>query len=146
MAAQTYTQAKVLLAQDRLKWSAPGEVFRALLVGVSYAFNPAQRTVADIIAAEVSGGTYARVTVTGRAVIADWTGDRALLDADNIVFPALGGVTPKGLVIYKRVGADDQTPGDDPLICYLGFGLTPTNGQSFMVELHPDGAIAISTC
>lgn len=81
MPANVYTHAKVLLAQDRLRWSVGTEVFRALLVGAGYVYNSAHRYVSDVLGAEVSGGTYARVDVTGRVVNADYLGDRALLDA-----------------------------------------------------------------
>lgn len=146
MPANVYTHAKVLLAQDRLRWSVGTEVFRALLVGAGYVYNSAHRYVSDVLSAEVSGGTYARVDVTGRVVNADYLGDRALLDADNVVFPALSGVLPAGLIIYRRVGTNDATPGDDPLVCHLGFGLTTTTGQPFMIEFHADGVVGISTC
>ncbi len=147
MAAEVYTHAKFLLAKDQLRWTVGAEAFRVLLVGASYAYNNAHRFVSDVIAHEVSGGTYARVDVTGRVAVVDYLGDRALLDANNPVFPALSGVTPSGAIVYRRVGPNDATPGDDLLVCYLGFGgPVTTTGQPFMIEFHADGVVGISTC
>jgi hypothetical protein len=146
MSSEVYANAKYLMATDALGWIQPSVVFRALLVGASYTYNHVQTTVADILAFEVSGGSYARVTVGSRTVVLDLSGDRALCKCANPLFPLLSGVTPSGLIIYKQVGGDDLTPGNDPLICFIDFPTTAATGLNYLVELDVDGAFALTKC
>jgi hypothetical protein len=146
MASSVYTSAKYLMATDSLGWANGAIVFRAMLVSPSYAFNHVQGAVADVVAHEVSGGTYARINVTGRLVQLDLAGDRALCRANNAVFPLLTGVTASGLIIYKQVGGDDATPSNDPLICFIDFPTTAATGLNYAVEFAPDGVFALSQC
>jgi len=146
MASDVYANAKLLAATDQLEWVDPLVTFRGLLVGVGYTYSHVQTYVSDIVASEVTGGTYARVDVVGRAAALDLPGNRALLDATNPLFPLLTGVTPSGLIIYKQVGGDDLTPANDPLIVFIDFPATPTNGNNFLVEFDPDGVFALTFC
>lgn len=146
MASAVYANAKYLAATDQLGWGNPAAVFRGLLVGASYVFNHVQTTVGDVLASELSGGTYARCTITGRTVGLDLAGDRALCDSDNALFPGLSGVTPSGLIIYKQTGGNDDTPGDDSLICFIDFPTTATTGLSFLVEFNIDGVFTLTAC
>ena len=146
MSSDVYANAKLLMATDSLGWTDPAVTFRAMLMTAGYTFNHVQTHVSDILAFEVSGGTYARTDVTGRTATLDLPGNRALLDAINPLFPLLTGVTPSGLVVYKQVGGDDSTPNNDPLIVFVDFPTTPTNGNNFLVELGPDGVVALTFC
>lgn len=146
MASEVYANAKLLMATDSLGWVSPSVVFRGLLVGAGYVFNHVQTTVADILASEVSGGTYARVNVTGRTATLDLPGNRALCKANNVLFPLLTTVVPSGLIIYKQVGGDDLTPGNDPLICFVDFPTTPATGLNYLVEFDADGVFALTKC
>jgi hypothetical protein len=146
VASRVYANAKYLAATDSLGWANGVAVFRGLLVGASYSFNHVQTTVADILAHEVSGGSYARVDITGRTAILDLAGDRALCRANSPVFPLLSGVSPSGLIIYRQVGGSDATPANDPLICFIDFSTTPATGLNYLVEFSPDGVFALSQC
>lgn len=145
MASGVYANAKYLIALGQFGWTT-GSTFRALLVGASYVFNHAHTTVADIVAFEVAGGTYARQPVEGRAVYLDLAGNRARIDASDVLFPLLGGVTPSGLIIYKQVGGDDSTPGNDPLICFVDTPTVPATGLNYMVEFDPSGVFTLTEC
>jgi hypothetical protein len=134
------------MATDSLGWVNPGAVFRGLLVGAGYVFNHVQTTVADILGSEVSGGTYQRVTIISRTASLDLPGNRALCKATNALFPLLSGVTPSGLVIYKQIGGNDLTPGDDPLVCFVDFPTTPSTGLNYLVEFDADGVFALTKC
>ena len=146
MASAVYANAKLLLASGTLGWPQPSAVFRALMVGPAYTFNHVQTTVADVLGYEVSGGTYQRMDVGSRTVTLDLPGNRALCRASGVRFPALNGVTPAGLIIYKQVGGDDSTPGNDPLVCYIGFPATAASGLDYLVEFDPDGVFALTQC
>lgn len=146
MASNVYANAKLLMATDSLGWVNPLVPFRAMLMGIGYTYNHVHTTVADVVANEVSSPSYARIDVLDRTASLDLPGDRALLDARNPLFPALSGVSPAGLIIYKQVGGDDSTPSNDPLVCFIDFAFTSTDGTNFLVELDPDGAIALTEC
>jgi len=146
VASGVYANAKYLIATDQLGWASPSTVFRGMLVGAAYVFNHVQSMVSDIAAYEVSGGTYARTTITGRTVNLDLAGNRALFDSHNALFPTLSGVTPSGLVIYKQTGGNDDTPGNDPLICFVDFPTTPTTGLGYLVEFDISGVFTLTAC
>jgi hypothetical protein len=146
MPSEVYANAKLLMATDALGWTRASYTFRGLLVGVGYAFNATHTYVSDVAGQEVSGGTYARVSITGRSASLDLGGNRALLRANNPLFPALSGVTPAGLVIYRQVGGSDVTPGDDPLVCFTQFVPTPATGLNYLVEFDSDGIFALGQC
>lgn len=144
MASSVYANAKYLAATDQLQWVTA--TFRGLLVTAAYSFNFAQIHVSDVLSFEVAGGNYARQNIVGRQVYADIAGDRARLDATNPIFPLLTGVTPSGLIIYKQIGGDDLTPGNDPLICFIDFPTTPATGLNYMVEFDVDGVFVLTAC
>lgn len=146
MASGVYARAKYLMATDQLGWGDPSAVFRGMLVTSGYVFNHVQSVVSDIAGAEVVGGTYARTTITGRTVGLDLSGNRALFDANNALFPELTVVEPSGLVIYKQTGGNDDTPGNDSLICYIDFPTTPATGLGFLVEFDIDGVFTLTAC
>lgn len=146
MASEVYANAKYLMATDALGWTQPSAVFRSLLVGASYVYNHVHTMVADILAHEVAGGTYTRIDVINRTVQLDLSGNRALCRMANPLFPLLSGVSPSGLIVYRQVGGNDLTPGNDPLICFIDFPLTPATGLNYLVELDADGAFALTKC
>jgi hypothetical protein len=140
-----YTIAKYNLALGQLGWVNGTTIIRALLVGDSYVFNPAHSYVSDIAAHEVGGGTYARQSVGGRAVYLDLAGDRARIDANDVVFPALSGVNPSGMILYKQVGGNDLTPADDFLVCFVDAPTAVPTGQNYVVEFDPAGIFAVKS-
>lgn len=146
MPSDVYANAKLLMATDSLGWTNPAVPFRAMLVGAGYSYNHTHQVVADVVAHEVSSPSYNRVDVLDRVAFLDLPGDRALLDARNPLFPLLDGVTPAGLIIYRRVGADDSTPSDDPLICFIDFPPATANGDNFLVEFDTAGVIILTQC
>lgn len=146
MPSDVYANAKLLMATDQFGWVDGAVVFRAMLVGNAYAFNHVHTTVADVVSHEVSSPSYGRVDLGYRTVSLDIANSRALVDAANPVFPLLSGVSPAGLIVYKQVGPDDSTPSDDPLVCFINFPVTSTNGDNFMVEFDPYGVLALTVC
>lgn len=146
MASEVYTISKFLLAEGSLDWIAPANVFRALLVDATYVFSSAQAYVSDVSSFEVSDASYARIDVTGRTASIDVPGERGLMDCNNLIFPSLTGITSTGAIIYKQIGGNDLTPDNDPLFCFVDFPTTSATGLNFLVELDPDGLVALTTC
>lgn len=140
-----YTQAKLRIANGKFSWV--NDNVRALLVAATYTYNFVHTKVSDILAHEVSGGTYARVDITLRELRVDTLGDRVLFWAPQAVFPLLSGVTPAGIVLYEEKGPDASTPSDDWLIAHLDFGgPVISSGLDFLVSFDSDGVFALKDC
>lgn len=91
----------------------------------AFTFDPdVHATVADVLdggtTAEEFGGAggtgYTRKDVTTTTVSQDDTNDRAVWDSDDFSWASLDGETIQGAIIYRQVGGDDTTPGDDEII------------------------------
>jgi len=92
---------------------------------VAFTFDPnAHKFLSDVLdggtTAEEFGGSggtgYARQNLAGANVIEDNANTEANFDADDTTFTDIDGETIQGAVVYKQVGGDDTTPGDDPII------------------------------
>lgn len=127
--AGVYNRGKFIIADSSLNWVA--DSVRALLVDASYVYNPDQNFVADVAADEVVDASYARQVLASKAVSEDDAGDEATLEAAPVDYGALTGVTPEGIVLFKFVTND----ADSPLISFsdAGFGAT-ANGAGYVVN------------
>lgn len=67
-------------------------------------------------AAEFSGSGYSRKTISSKTFSTDTTDDEGVFDAADISWSSLDGETIQGALIYRQVGTDDSTPGDDDLL------------------------------
>lgn len=124
-----------------------------------YTFDPStDEFVADVLdggttAEEFgkSGGTgYSRQDVTTTTVTEDNTDTEAEFDADDVVFSGVDGATVQAAIIYKQVGADDTTPGDDPIIQIYDDNQgdvtdfpIPTNGSDLTIQFDPEAILTL---
>jgi hypothetical protein len=98
-----------------------------------------------------AGGTgYSRNDVTGTTVTADDTNDVGVYDSDDFTWTSLDGETIQGAIVYKQVGGDDTTPGDDPIIQVYDADMAdvsdfplPTNGSSIQVLQDTAGVLSL---
>jgi hypothetical protein len=127
---------------------------------VAYTFDPStDEFVADVLdggttAEEFGSGSgtgYSRQSVANQSVVEDNANTEADFDADNITFQDLNNATVQGAIIYKQVGGDDTTPGDDPIIqVYDGTQSDindlpiPTNGSDIRIEFNAAGVLSLS--
>lgn len=82
-------------------------------------------TVAEIVVDELAGA--GRKTLVNVTTTEDDAADRAVLDADDLVWAAANFGTIGGAWIYRRVGGADANT--DPLWCYIDVEPElPTNG------------------
>lgn len=129
-------KAKARFAKGEIDWLT--DTIRAIPVSA----EPNRDTVdlvSDVVASEIGSS---RVDLASRAVNEDAVGDEVELDAADFTHPNVAtGSTAVGSVLYKRVGADDSTPADDPVLAFLDYTDTPTNGGSLLIQLSPEGAI-----
>lgn len=123
-----YNRGKFIIGNSSLDWAS--DTIRTLLVDNTYVYDPDDNFVSDI-SGEVVDGSYARVTLGNKGVTEDDTNDLASLDADPADYGALTGVTPAGIVVFKVVTND----ADSPLISFHsdGFGAT-ANGAGYVVN------------
>lgn len=100
-------------------------VMRILLVRSTSTYTPNKDH--DFVSQFTSGGgieitvaSYARQTLGAVAVTEEDADDLVKTDANNVAFGNLEtGQTVKAYIVYFRVGADDTTPEDDILFCYV---------------------------
>ena len=104
------------------------DTIRVLLLNDStdYTFDPDNHEfVSDIVdggttATEFGDTNYSRKTLANQSTSQDNTDDEAVFDGDGITWTDLGGSeTIQAVVVYKQVGGDDTTPGDDPVVNVL---------------------------
>jgi len=107
---------------DQIDWEA--DVIRMLLLRSTdaYAVDPD-----DVYLSAWSGGggveisvaSYARQTLTTATRTVDNTNNLVKYTSDDVAFGTLEtGQTVKGIILYKQVGGDDTTPGDDLMLLY----------------------------
>lgn len=126
----------------------------------AYTYDPANHTtVADVFdggttAEEFGSNTgtgYSRQSLGGVTVEPDNTNNLGVFDANDTTFASLDNADIQFIMVYKQVGGDDTTPGDDPIVLILDddsagsvadLPLT-TNGSDVTITWSGDGLITI---
>jgi hypothetical protein len=123
-----YNRGKFIIGDSSLSWTA--DTVRTLLVDATYVYDADDNFVSDI-SGELNDASYARVTLGNKSVTEDDTNDLASLDADPADYGALTNETPAGIVVFKFVTND----ADSPLISFsnAGFGAV-ANGAGYVVR------------
>jgi len=131
----------------------------------AYTFDPdAHEFVSDILdggttAQELQGssgytGTADRQTLTTPTVTSDDTDDEGVFDADDVVWNGVDSTADiQGWIVYKQVGVDDTTPGDDPVILVVDDDEADaptnlplaTNGTDVQITWDAEGIINLQT-
>jgi len=124
----------------------------------AYTFDPATHSfVGDVLdggttAQEFQGSGYARQGLSNVTVTQDDVDNEGVADANDVTFSGLDGDTIQGDLIYKQVGGDDTTPGDDPIIAVYDdnsagsladLPLT-TNGGDITLAFSSEGIVNIA--
>jgi hypothetical protein len=123
----------------------------------AYSFSPDTDTfVGDVLdggttAQEFQGTGYSRQALSNVTVTQDDVDDEGVADADDVTFPGLDGDTIQAVLVYKEVGGDETTPGDDPIIAVFDdnsagsladLPLT-TNGGDVTLAFSSEGVVNI---
>ncbi len=151
-----YRGGKELAATTGLDWA--NGVYRVLLLETRSTTagldeDPDLQFLSQLLGvagvAEMVATNYARQTLGTKTVTYDATNNRILVDAADTVFPNLGVAdgsdgTARAVVLYRRIGADDTTPADDPLIGLYDVADTITNGANLSVVWSANGLVAVS--
>jgi len=150
--------AKEILMEGQIDGTTDTLRVALLSNATAYTFDEnTHETVADVIdggttGTEFSGGSYARQTLTNVTVEQDDPDNEGVLDADDTTFSSLDTEDIQTIIIYKQVGGDDTTPGDDPIIAVLdddsAGSLTDlpltTNGSDVTISWSAEGLINIT--
>lgn len=132
------------------------DTLRMALFNYSVDYVPNDEThnnVSDVLdggvtAQEIDRPSYSRQSVTGANVSVDTVDGEVVFDTDDTTFTNLdGGDIIQGWLMYKQVGADDTTPGDDPIISIEdevknanGNNVT-TNAANITIQMSAEGII-----
>jgi len=126
--------------------------------GTAYTFDQdAHEFVGDVFdggttGEELSDASYDRQTATGQSVTQDDTDDEGVFDIDDVTFTSLDTTQDiQFIVFYEQIGADDTTPGDDPILAIydddsagsLADLPLATNGSDVTLEIDAEGLINI---
>jgi hypothetical protein len=125
----------------------------------AYTFDPdTHEFVGDVLdggttAQELQGssgytGSADRQTLANVAVTSDDTDDEGVFDADDVSWTNVDSTADiQGWIVYKQVGGDDTTPGDDPIISVVDDDMAdapsslplPTNGSTVAIRWAAEG-------
>lgn len=87
---------------------------------------------------ELSGGGYARQTLTGKATVYDGPTNVLTVGCDDVTFASLTGTNIRYAVVFKDTG----TAGASPLICFMDFGSGQTiSAQDFVIQIPASGIV-----
>jgi len=139
MASAVYNEGKYLFLTGLDLSSAD---LRALLVKDTFAFNADHDFVDDVVASEVTGGSYVRQALTSEAVARDFAGDRAFLDAADTTFPgvASGQDDINAAIVFLQNAVDSAAA----LIAFLDWTPIQGNGSDIAVQWNANGILQIA--
>lgn len=99
---------------------------------------------------EFDDTNYSRKTLSNVTITEDNTDNEGVWDADDVTWTDLGGSqTIEAILVYKQVGGDDTTPGDDDIIRVLDDSEESdlplvTNGGDVTITWNSEGIINIT--
>lgn len=140
MASGVYNNAKSEFILGNIPWELA--TIKVMLVGPEYVFDPDDDFISQIVAHEVSGTGYTggfggsgRKTLASKTVTINDSLDRAVIDADDVLWTSLNVGTVAAAVIVKENTFD----GDSLLISYMDFNDLITNGGDFSLVWSTSG-------
>jgi len=113
-------------------------------VGTALATLKTHRWRSDVTSNEVSGTGYTAGGIQLASIAYLTATDARSVDCNDVSWAA-STITAAGAVIFKRVGADMTTPGDDPILLLLDFsGNKSSSGGSFTVVINASGLFQLT--
>ncbi len=108
---------------------------KVLLVKDTFTFNPDHVHVSDLVAHEVSGTGYSRLTLSGKTITKNEGADRTELSATALAWSLLQ-VTAfiKAAILFKDTGNDATSV----LLACLDGGGFPVNGNGIALTIQPN--------
>jgi len=140
MANIVYNSFKKKIADGSIDLDS--DTIKVMLVTSAYLPDVDNHDFKDDITNEVSGTGYTAggQALANKAVIQDNSGDKAIFDADDLIWTN-STITARGAVIYKDTGVASTSP----LICYIDFGSDKSSyGGDFKIEWSSQGILSFS--
>jgi hypothetical protein len=119
------------------------DTIRALAVNASHTYNLDHDFVNDVTANEISGGSYARLTLSSTAVnttTIDSTNRRVAIDAADLTFATPSSGTLAFVIIYKFITDDASSP----LICQVDNANVTMDGNNVTVQFSANGIVGLT--
>lgn len=140
MATLVYTGGNAAMLDGTVDWETSD--IRCLMLAGSATVDVDHDFVSNVVAWELSGSGYARVSASNRTIVADDTNNRVALKCDPVTFPSLGAGagSPWWLVFYLHTGSDATARLIGIVDISQGTG-TPTDpdGSDFVIQFNTDG-------
>lgn len=151
-------RTKTEFFRTNINFVSGGDTFKVALLKETTEYSPDQ-TAHEFVNDVLDGGTtgaefddtnYTRKLLSGQSVTEDNTDNEGVWDASNLTWQSLGGSQSiEAILIYKQIGGDDTTPGDDPIIRILDDSEEadlplPTNGGDVTISWNSEGIINIA--
>lgn len=130
-----------LAAAFNKEWDWDGDTFTAMLLDNTYAFNQNTHVfVDDVDGDEISGGSYARVALSGKSIGTATDGVVKLI-ADDIVFASMTATNVNYVVVFHNTGSDATSK----LLCCIQFDAAenPT-AQPVNIDLSTNGLVTLT--
>jgi len=125
--------------------SLTADTIKIMLVRSSYTVAATHDFVSDVVANEITGGGASGFSGADRKTLGSKTlvvgSGLATFDAaDPTAWTIAAGETIGGAIIYKHTGSDAASP----LICYLAFTNTVSNGGTISVSFNAGGILTLT--
>ena len=138
MASKVYPKALELLNAGTLNWGS--DTIRILLVNASSTYNRTHDFVDDIVANELSGGSYARQALASKTSTDNGT-DKWIFDAADPVFSSVAsGQTAAAAIVFKFITNDAASP----LLAFIDGVDVVANGGDITVQFASTGIFYLS--
>ncbi len=135
--SNVYDSGKFGIAAGSIDWVAHD--IRVLLVKPGYVFDLAHDFVADVVAHELTDGSYARKVLAGKSL--SLAGNSVDYVANNPTWLALaGGEQPAAAIVFKHV----TNNADSPLLAYVSLAPHIADGSDYTPKWNnqsPSGAV-----
>ncbi len=138
-----YNEFKARMPEGYYNLASGGDDIKVMLVGAGYTPDIDAHVVKVEITDECVGTGYTAggKLLTGQNIVKDGTLDRAIFDADDVIWTGLGPLSPQPAfaVVY------DDTHASKPLIAYWEL-TTLTNGGDYTLQMasSPDAIIILT--
>lgn len=137
MISYLYNAGKVALLRGQIDLA--GGAIKVALVTSDYVVDKDNHDFFNDITNEVSGTGYTAggKALAGAAVSQDNANDRAVFDANDLVW-SVATFTARAAVLYKSTGS----AATSPLIAFIDFGEDRSvSGEDFSIVWHQDGIL-----
>lgn len=136
--AKVYGLAIKSIVNKEVDWDS--DTIKAALCTSSYSPNQDTHQYASSLTNELSGGSYARVTLSSKTTTYDTSTNTHTLDCADIVFTGLTAADFRYMIYIDTQTASDAT---SPLIAYVDFGSVQTaTAQDVTVAINAAGAVS----